>query len=108
MDHADIPRDVVYTLDTLLHGETGDPVWNAAQKQCLLTSYMHNNLRMYWGKKLIAWTQYTQTAWNTACYINDRLSLDGRDLATYGKYAMVLWKSEAWLSRNSDIWLGRA
>lgn len=84
LDHADDPRETLYDLETLLHGETDDPVWNAAQKQWLLTGYMHNNLRMYWGKRIIAWTPDPETAWKTACYINDRLSLDGRDPATYG------------------------
>ena len=82
--HAGDPRDTVYSLDELLHGRTDDETWNAAQKQWLLTGYMHNNLRMYWGKRLIGWTPDPETAWNVACYINDRISLDGRDPATYG------------------------
>jgi deoxyribodipyrimidine photo-lyase len=28
-----------------------------------------------------------QTGWATACYLNDRLSLDGRDPSTYGNLA---------------------
>ncbi len=84
LDHADDPRDTVYGLDAMLHGRTDDETWNAAQRQWLVTGYMHNNLRMYWGKKIIGWTPDPKTAWNVACYINDRLSLDGRDPATYG------------------------
>ena len=89
LDHAGDPREETYTLDTLLHGETGDETWNAAQRQWLATGYMHNNLRMYWGKKLIGWTRHPREAWLTACYINDRLSLDGRDPATYGNMRWV-------------------
>ncbi len=82
--HADDERPVIYPLSALLHGETDDETWNAAQRQWLVDGYMHNNLRMYWGKRLIEWTSDPQSAWITACYINDRLSLDGRDPATYG------------------------
>jgi deoxyribodipyrimidine photo-lyase len=36
---------------------------------------------------LIAMTPDPQVGWATACYLNDRLSLDGRDPATYGNLA---------------------
>ncbi len=83
-DHAQDPRETIYGMDELLHGRTDDETWNAAQRQWLADGYMHNNLRMYWGKKLIGWTPDPETAWNVACYINDRISLDGRDPASYG------------------------
>lgn len=86
-DHADDPRSEQESLDALVHGETADESWNACQKQYLLDGWMHNNLRMYWAKKIIAMTPDTQTAWATACYLNDRLSLDGRDPSTYGNLA---------------------
>ncbi len=84
LDHAGDVRETVYSLDDLIHGRTDDETWNAAQRQWLVSGYMHNNLRMYWGKRVIGWTPDPVTAWNVACYINDRLSLDGRDPATYG------------------------
>ena len=82
--HASDPRPVIYDLHTLIHGQTNDEVWNAAQRQFLIDGWMHNNLRMYWGKRLIEWTETPEMAWKTACYLNDRFSLDGRDPATYG------------------------
>jgi deoxyribodipyrimidine photo-lyase len=85
--HASDPRPQVETLDALVHGETADETWNACQKQYLLDGWMHNNLRMYWAKRLIAMTPDPQTGWATACYLNDRLSLDGRDPSTYGNLA---------------------
>ena len=94
IDHAADERAELFDLNDLLHGRTSDPVWNAAQKQWLTTGYMHNNLRMYWGKKLIAWTRNPVDAWNTACYINDRLSLDGRDPATYGNMQWCFGKAK--------------
>ena len=94
LEHSSDPREKLYSLDELIHGATEDAVWNAAQKQWLLTGYMHNNLRMYWGKKLIEWTPDPETAWNTACYLNDRLSLDGRDPATYGNMQWCFGKAK--------------
>ncbi len=85
--HAADPRPDAETLSALVHGETADETWNACQKQYLLDGWMHNNLRMYWAKRLIAMTPDPQTGWATACYLNDRLSLDGRDPSTYGNLA---------------------
>lgn len=85
--HAVDPRPDIETLAALLHGETRDETWNACQRQFLIDGWMHNNLRMYWGKRIIAMTPDPQTAWATACYLNDRLSLDGRDPSTYGNIA---------------------
>ena len=82
--HARDPRPALYSLDELTHGETGDAVWNAAQKQYLADGWMHNNLRMYWVKQILKWRQRPEEAWAVACYLNDRLSYDGRDPATYG------------------------
>ena len=82
--HETDARSTIYSLDALLHGNTHDETWNAAQKQFLLEGWMHNNLRLYWGKQIIGWTSSPKQAWMTACYLNDRLSLDGRDPATYG------------------------
>jgi len=88
-DHAADPRESLHSLDELVHGETGDETWNAAQRQFLADGWMHNNLRMYWGKRIIGWTDTPETAWRTACYLNDRLSLDGRDPSTYGNLRWV-------------------
>ena len=87
--HAGDPRPEIETLDAMLHGETRDETWNACQKQFLLDGWMHNNLRMYWGKRIIALTPSPEAAWATACYLNDRLSLDGRDPSTYGNMAQM-------------------
>lgn len=79
-------------LDEIIHGETDDETWNAAQKQYLLDGWMPNNLRMYWGKKLVGWRDSPVAAWRTACYLNDRFSLDGRDPSTYGNLAWCFGK----------------
>lgn len=82
--HASDPRPQIYSVDALLHGETDDALWNAAQKQFLLDGWMNNNLRMYWVKQILTWRPTPEDAWATACYLNDRLSYDGRDASTYG------------------------
>jgi deoxyribodipyrimidine photo-lyase len=87
--HARDPRPELETLAAMLHGETADETWNACQRQFLDLSWMHNNLRMYWAKRIIAMTPDPETAWATACYLNDRLSLDGRDPSTYGNIAAM-------------------
>jgi len=86
-EHASDMRPELETLDALVHGETADETWNACQKQYLIDGWMHNNLRMYWAKRIIAMTPNPRIGWATACYLNDRLSLDGRDPSTYGNLA---------------------
>ena len=92
--HAGDPRPEIETLDALVHGETADESWNACQKQYLIDGWMHNNLRMYWAKRIVAMTPDPRTGWATACYLNDRLSLDGRDPSTYGNIAWA-WGDSA-------------
>ena len=88
-DHAADPRPEAEPLERMVRGETRDETWNACQRQFLADGWMHNNLRMYWGKYLIAMTPSPEAAWATACYLNDRLSLDGRDPSTYGNIAAM-------------------
>jgi deoxyribodipyrimidine photolyase len=88
-DHAADPRPEQETLAAMLRGETRDATWNACQRQFLAEGWMHNNLRMYWSKRIIAMTPSPEAAWTTACYLNDRLSLDGRDPSTYGNIAAM-------------------
>ena len=46
------------TLEQIIHGETDDETWNAAQKQYLLEAWMPNNIRMYWGEKSSAGAEH--------------------------------------------------
>ena len=82
--HAGDRREQLYDLTALIHGETDDETWNAAQKAFVLDGWMNNNLRMYWVKQLLRWRPEPQEAFAVACYLNDRFSLDGRDASTYG------------------------
>jgi deoxyribodipyrimidine photo-lyase len=87
-DHADDPRPYLYTAKQLEAGETHDPLWNAAQKEMLLTGRMHNYLRMYWAKKILEWTPNAEQAFAIAIDLNDRYEMDGRDP---NGYAGVAW-----------------
>ena len=94
-DHAGDTRPNAEPLKRMLRGETRDETWNACQRQFLVDGWMHNHLRMYWGKYIIAITPSPEAAWATACYLNDRLSLDGRDPSTYGNIATIFAGSPA-------------
>ena len=102
-EHAADPRPEVETLAALVLGETADETWNACQKQYLVDGWMHNNLRMYWSKRLIAMTSSPEAGWATACYLNDRLSLDGRDPSTYGNLAWAFGDAQPGY-RRADIY----
>ena len=82
--HAADPRPHLYSLGELARGETASEAWNAAQKQFLLDGWMNNNLRMFWVKQILLWTPTPEAGFATACTLNDRFSLDGRDASTYG------------------------
>ncbi len=77
--HSGDRRPVLYSATQLEAGDTGDPIWNAAQKEMVLTGRMHNYLRMYWAKKILQWTPDPETAFSLALDLNDRYEMDGRD-----------------------------
>jgi deoxyribodipyrimidine photo-lyase len=77
--HASDPRPILYDPAALERGETADPLWNAAQKEMVLTGRMHNYLRMYWAKKILEWSPDAETAFDIAVDLNDRYEMDGRD-----------------------------
>jgi len=81
--HATDQRPELTSREDIIHGNTPNTTWNAAQREWLSTGWLHNNLRMYWSKQILRFTSTPEAAWELACYINDYVSLDGRDPATY-------------------------
>ena len=81
-------RPALYDLSTLEQAATDSPAWNAAQRQYLERGWMHNDLRMRWGKQLIQWTRTHEEAFDYAVRLNDRWALDGQDP---NSYAGILW-----------------
>ncbi len=82
-DHRDDGREHVYTRAQLERADTHDPYWNAAMREMRYTGYMHNHMRMYWGKKIIEWTSTPEHAYRTALHLNNKYFLDGRDPSSY-------------------------
>jgi deoxyribodipyrimidine photo-lyase len=75
--HEDDPRVHVYTATELEEGRTHDDAWNAAMQTMRRTGYLHNHLRMYWGKQILLWTNTTAHAYRVMRDLNDRYFLDG-------------------------------
>ncbi len=96
--HLSDPRPYLYSEKQLEDAETHDPLWNAAQKQMVLTGWMHGYLRMYWAKKILEWTESPQAAYQIAVRLNDRYELDGRDPNGYAgiAWAIVGKHDRAW------------
>ena len=88
LSHKKDPREYLYSLEELENAKTHDPYWNAAQDEMRVTGKMHGYMRMYWGKKLIEWTNSPETAFKIALLLNDKYELDGRDP---NGYAGVAW-----------------
>ena len=86
--HARDEREHLYTERQLENAETHDPLWNAAQKQMVVSGWMHGYLRMYWAKKILEWTRSPEEAFAIAVRLNDRYELDGRDP---NGYAGIAW-----------------
>jgi deoxyribodipyrimidine photo-lyase len=88
MKHSRDRRDPIYTSSQLEGAQTYDPLWNAAQRELLVTGKIHGYYRMYWGKKIIEWSRTPQEALATTLYLNDRYALDGRDP---NSFTNILW-----------------
>lgn len=87
-EHRDDERDAVYTRAELEAANTHDRYWNAAMQEMKATGYLHNRLRMYWGKRIIEWTNTPEYAYRVTLDLNNRYFLDGRDP---NSYANVGW-----------------
>lgn len=87
--HAGDKRPALYGTDQLEEAATADPYWNAAMKEMMLTGYMHNRMRMYWGKKIIEWTERPEEAYRRALALNNRYFLDGRDANSFANIGWI-------------------
>jgi deoxyribodipyrimidine photo-lyase len=87
-------RPYIYALEALEQGTTHDPYWNAAQKEMVLTGFMHGTMRMYWGKKIIEWSKTPEIAFEAMLFLNDKYQLDGRDPNGYAGIAWCFGKHD--------------
>ncbi len=81
--HQNDPRQWVYSRQELEEARTHDELWNAAQNEMTVTGRMHGYMRMYWGKKILEWSETPAEAFDTTVYLNDKYELDGRDANGY-------------------------
>jgi deoxyribodipyrimidine photo-lyase len=96
-DERDTRRKYTYSRTEFEAAETHDPYWNAAQREMVLRGKMHNYMRMYWGKKILEWTESPEKAWEIALALNNKYELDGRDPNGYTGVAWCFGKHDrAW------------
>ena len=99
-EHKNDNRQYVYSRNELEKAATHDEYWNAAQKEMIFTGKMHGYMRMYWGKKILEWSEDIETAYANAIYLNDKYELDGRDPNGYTGIAWCFGKHDrAWAER---------
>jgi deoxyribodipyrimidine photo-lyase len=92
-EHARDPRQL-YSVEQLEQSETGDAYWNAAMREMVLTGYLHNYLRMYWGKRIIEWSHNPEEAFRRMAYLNNKYFVDGRDPVSWGSIAWCFGKHD--------------
>ena len=88
LKHQTDPKPMLLSWEQLARGETGDTLWDAAQKSLLIHGELHNNVRMTWGKAILQWTRNPREALRMIIDLNHRYALDGQDPASYGG---ILW-----------------
>ena len=99
-EHARDPRPYLYSREQLESASTHDPYWNAAMNEMRFTGYMHNHMRMYWGKKILEWTASPEEGHVTALAINNRYFIDGRDANSFANIAWVFGQHDRpWFER---------
>jgi deoxyribodipyrimidine photo-lyase len=99
-EHRNDKRDHIYTRKQLEDAGSHDPYWNAAMREMRYTGFMHNYMRMYWGKKILEWSKTPEHAFKTTLAINNRYFLDGRDANSYTGVAWVFGVHDrAWFER---------
>ena len=87
--HAGDRREYVYGREMLEAACTHDPYWNAAMRQMRRCGYMHNHMRMYWGKKVLEWSPSPQEAYRVLLRLNNSYFIDGRDPSSFANVGWV-------------------
>lgn len=87
--HRKDRREYLYGRQELEDMRTHDEYWNAAMAEMKHTGYMHNHMRMYWGKKILEWSETPEEAFGTVLSLNNKYFLDGRDPNSYAGVAWI-------------------
>jgi deoxyribodipyrimidine photo-lyase len=88
-EHRSDERHHQYTREQLERSRTHDPYWNAAMREMRYTGYLHNAMRMYWGKKILEWSSTPEHGYRVALALNNTYLLDGRDANSYANIGWV-------------------
>lgn len=86
--HTSDAREHLYSLQEFEKADTHDDLWNAAQRELVLTGRIHNYLRMLWGKKVLEWSKTPDEAYHVLEHLNNKYAVDGRDP---NSYTGILW-----------------
>ena len=98
--HQSDTRPHLYTRRQLENAASHDPYWNAAMEEMKYTGFMHNYMRMYWGKKILEWSKTPRQAFETTLAINNKYFIDGRDPNSYTGVAWIYGVHDrAWVER---------
>jgi deoxyribodipyrimidine photo-lyase len=92
-NHADDPRPELLDAEKIEAAETYDELWNAAQRELLVTGLLHNYVRMLWGKRVIEWQRTYEMAFELLVHLNNKYALDGRDPNFLRGHSLVLRKT---------------
>jgi deoxyribodipyrimidine photo-lyase len=99
-EHKTDFREAIYTRRQLENAQTHDDYWNAAMREMKTTGFMHNYMRMYWGKKILEWCKTPEYAFRTTLSLNNKYFLDGRDANSYTGVGWVYGLHDrAWFER---------
>ena len=99
-EHRKDAREFLYSKSELENSQTHDEYWNAAMGEMRISGYMHNYMRMYWGKKILEWSETPEKAYETILAINNDYFLDGRDPNSYAGVGWIFGLHDrAWFER---------
>jgi deoxyribodipyrimidine photo-lyase len=88
--HSKDFRPCLYSMNALENAMTDDDIWNAAQRQLVHEGWMHNYLRMLWGKRILEWSDSPREALRRMIVLNNRFAIDGRNPNSYSGIFWVL------------------
>jgi deoxyribodipyrimidine photo-lyase len=92
--HRRDPRPRIHEVGELEAGLTRDPYFNAAMREMRLTGFMHNYMRMYWGKKILEFTRSPEAAFAAALGLNNRHFLCGRGPNAFANVAWLFGRHD--------------
>jgi deoxyribodipyrimidine photo-lyase len=100
-EHHRDRRPYMYSAEQLANADTHDPYWNAAMREMVFTGFMHNYMRMYWGKKILEWSRTPEEGFATTLSLNNKYFIDGRDPNSFTGVAWIYGiHDRAWPQRS--------